>query len=408
MSDEPAGAKETTGNAQQPPSPRQLPAWSLRMLSILSVATVGLLSWHLTGSDDQWARPAHSEPAPAPPTTQTTDNAFIAADITPLAAKIPGNIKSVRVTDFQTVKKGELLAEMNASDYEAALVQAQANIASAQANLDNVAYRKEGQQSIVHQAEASIDAAQADVDRSNQEVKRQQDLLLRNTIGTPQRVEQAQSIARRAAAQLVLSKAQRDQQKTVMPSINLAQLQFDAQLKAAKAAADVAKDNLANTRILSPADGMVGLRQVQPGQFVNIGSPIITVVSLPKVWVIANFKETQMTKVRAGQPARVKIDAFPDLKVTGRVASWAPGTGSVFASLPPDNASGNFTKIVQRVPVKILLDQDPALGTLVRPGMSVEVAVDTADASAGSDGKSTGSDGKASVTASDPASASAN
>lgn len=398
MTDEPAGPPESD-SAQQPPSPRPFAAWPLRTLPILAVTTVGLLSWHLGGSDDRWTRPAHSEPAPT--TIETTDNAFIAGDVTPLSAKVPGYIKSVRVTDFQPVKKGDLLAEIDASDYEAALVQAQANIVSAQANVDNVVHRKEGQQSLIRQAEATIDAAQADLDRSNQEVKRQQDLLNRSTIGTPQRVEQAQSIARRAAAQLVLSKAQRDQQKTMMPSFDLAQLQFDAQLRAAKAAADVAKDNIANTRILAPADGMVGLRQVRPGQFVNQGAPIITVVSLPQVWVIANFKETQMAKVRAGQTARVKVDAFPDLKVTGRVASWAPGTGSIFAPVPPDNASGNFTKVTQRVPVKINLDRDPALGTLVRPGMSVEVAIETAATSAGNNGK-------APARASDPTSASAN
>ncbi|HET6388517.1 HlyD family secretion protein [Hyphomicrobium sp.] len=375
MSDDTAGAEKTDSAEVQPPAPLRSAFSYLRTLGILAITSAGVLSWHLSGSDDRWTRPAHSEPAK--PAIETTDNAFIAGDVTPLAAKVSGYIKSVPVTDFQTVKKGDVLAEIDKSDYEAALTQAQANVAAAQANIDNIAYRKEAQQSLIRQAEAAIDAAQADVDGSNLEVKRQQDLLNRNTIGTAQRVEQAQSAAKRAAAQLLLSKAQRDQQKTMTPSINLAQQQFDAQLRAAKAAADVARDNLASTRILAPTDGMVGLRQVRPGQFVAAGSPIITVVSLPKVWVIANLKETQMTKVRAGQTARVKIDAFPDLKVTGRVSGWAPETGSPFASQAPDGSSGNFAKVVQRVPVKILLDQNPDLGTLVRPGMSVEVAIET-------------------------------
>src|SRR4029077_190323 len=130
-------------------------------------------------------------------------------------------------------------------------------------------------------------------------------------------------------------------------------------------------------RILSPADGLVGLRQVRPGQFVNVGTQGISVVPLPRIWVIANFKETQMTNVRLGDPARITVDAFPDLALTGRVDSWSPGTGSTFALLPPDNATGNFTKVVQRVPVKIVLDSNPSLGTLVRPGMSVEATIDT-------------------------------
>jgi membrane fusion protein (multidrug efflux system) len=121
----------------------------------------------------------------------------------------------------------------------------------------------------------------------------------------------------------------------------------------------------------------VGQRQVRPGQFVNVGTQVIAAVPLPNIWVLANYKETQMTDVRLGQPARVTVDAFPDLVLTGHVDSWSPGTGSTFALLPPDNATGNFTKVVQRVPVKIALDSHPALGSLVRPGMSVEATIDT-------------------------------
>ena len=128
---------------------------------------------------------------------------------------------------------------------------------------------------------------------------------------------------------------------------------------------------------MSPADGLVGARQVRLGQFVNVGTQVIAVVPLPNIWVIGNFKETQMTNVRLDQPAQISVDAFPDLKLTGHVDSWSPGTGSTFALLPPDNATGNFTKVVQRVPVKIVLDQNASLGTLVRPGMSVEATIDT-------------------------------
>jgi membrane fusion protein, multidrug efflux system len=142
----------------------------------------------------------------------------------------------------------------------------------------------------------------------------------------------------------------------------------------------LAQNNLTYTRIVSPADGLVGQRLVRAGQFVNVGTQVISVVPLPRIWVIANYKETQMTNVRLGQAARVTVDAFPDLALTGHVDSWSPGTGSTFALLPPDNATGNFTKVVQRMPVKIVLDADPSLGTLVRPGMSVEATVDTGTA----------------------------
>jgi membrane fusion protein (multidrug efflux system) len=131
---------------------------------------------------------------------------------------------------------------------------------------------------------------------------------------------------------------------------------------------------------------MVGQRQVRPGQFVNVGTQIAIVMPLPNIWVIANYKETQMTNIRVGQTARVTVDAFPDLVLSGHVDSWSPGTGSTFALLAPDNATGNFTKVVQRMPVKLVLDADPALGALVRPGMSVEATIDTAG------GRTTGSD----------------
>ncbi|WP_052699458.1 HlyD family secretion protein [Hyphomicrobium sp. 99] len=374
MTDGANGGQEMDG-AHAPRYASHVRTLVLRMLSVLAVVSAGILTWHLTGQDDRWTRAAYSEPATS--TLETTDDAHIAGDVIPLATKVSGYIRTVPATDFKAVKKGDIIAEIDASDYNAALVQAQANVASAQANLDNLANRKEGQQSLVRQAEAAIDAAQADVDRSTLEAKRQHELMKTSDIGTAQRVEQADSGARRSEAQLILSKAQRDQQKTVLASFDLAQVQLEAQLRAAKAAAALAQNNVTNTRILSPVDGMVGQRHVSPGQFVGVGSQVITVVSLPNVWAIANFKETQMTNIRAGQTARVKVDAFPDLMVTGHVESWAPATTSILAAQRPESASENFTKVVQRIPVKIVLDQNPALGTLVRPGMSVEVTIDT-------------------------------
>ncbi len=207
--------------------------------------------------------------------------------------------------------------------------------------------------------------------------RRQHELLQGRLAGTPQLVEQADDNEKRTSAQLALNHAQLDQQKALLASLDVQEKQLQAQLDAAEAQRALAQDNLDYTRIVAPADGMVNQRQVFPGQFVNVGTQVIAVVPLPGVWVVANYKETQMTNVRVGDPARVAVDAFPDLALTGHVDSWSPGTGSTFALLPPDNATGNFTKVVQRVPVKIVLDPNAALGTLVRPGMSVEATIDT-------------------------------
>lgn len=209
------------------------------------------------------------------------------------------------------------------------------------------------------------------------EDKRQRNLLQTQLAGTEQLVEQADANARKAQATVLLNRAQLGQQKVVMSQLDIEEKQLVAQTKAAQAQVDLARNNVGYTRIVSPADGMVSARQVRPGQLVGVGTQVIIVVPLPRLWVLANLKETQMTRVRTGNTARVTVNAFPSLVLTGRVESWSPGTGSIFALLPPDNATGNFTKVIQRVPVKIALDPNPALGVLVRPGMSVVATIDT-------------------------------
>jgi membrane fusion protein (multidrug efflux system) len=298
-------------------------------------------------------------------------------DVTPLAAKVSGYVASVPVGDYQIVHKGDLVVEIDASDYRAQLAQAEANLNAAEANLVNLANQKDVQRALIRQAEATIQATAADLQRYTLEANRQRDLLRTRIAGTEQLVEQAEDNETHTAAQLLLNKAQLDQQKALLASLDVQEQELGAQVRAAEAQVTLARNNLGYTRILSPVDGMVGQRQVRPGQFVNVGTQVIAAIPLPNIWVIANFKETQMTHLRLGNPARVTVDAFPDLVLTGRVDSWSPGTGSTFALLPPDNATGNFTKVVQRVPVKIVLDPNPSLGTLVRPGMSVEARIDT-------------------------------
>jgi membrane fusion protein (multidrug efflux system) len=308
---------------------------------------------------------------------QSTDDAYLQADMTPLAAKVPGYVRQVSVQDFQKVKIGALLVEIVDDDYRAQLDQAQANVAAAQAAIENIEQQKLLQGALIKQAEATIQASEADLTRYHLEAERQQSLLKNRLAGTPQLVEQAVDNEQRTAATLDLNRAQLDQQRQQLNVLESQRKQATATLKAQQAARDLAQINLGYTRIIAPVDGMVGQRQVQAGQYVNVGTQVISVVPLPNVWVIANYKETQMTRVRIGQPAQVTVDAFPGLVLHGHVDSWSPASGAQFSLLPPDNATGNFTKVVQRIPVKIVVDPDPAVDELLRPGMSVIATIDT-------------------------------
>jgi membrane fusion protein, multidrug efflux system len=353
--------------ATRTPRPPRL-SWLAPALRVLGVVAAGFLAWYITGHWNRWTGAARYE---------STDDANTAGDVTPLSARVSGYVADVAVADYQLVHKDQLIVEIDPSDYRAQLMQAEANLAAAQANLANLANQKDVQRALIRQAQATIDATQADVLRYDLEAKRQRDLLQTRIAGTEQTVEQANANERRTNAQLQLNIAQLDQQKALLASLDIQENQLTAQVHAAEAQVTLAQDNMNYTRIVAPADGLVGLRQVRRGQFVNVGTQVITVVPLPRIWVIANYKETQMTNIRLGDPARITVDAFPDLALTGHVDSWSPGTGSTFALLPPDNATGNFTKVVQRVPVKIVLDPNEALGTLVRPGLSVEATIDT-------------------------------
>ncbi len=311
---------------------------------------------------------------------QTTDDAYLQADTTPLAAKVPGYVRQVLVRDFQTVKAGDLLVELVDDDYRAQVAQAEANVAGARATLNTIGQQKILQRALIEQAEATIKAAEADVTRYQLESKRQQALLETRLAGTPQATEQAVDNAMRSEATLALNHAQLDQQRQQLNVLDGQEQQAKATLEAQTAARDLAKINLGYTQIIAPVDGMVSQRLVQAGQYLSVGTQVLSLVPLPDVWVIANYKETQMTHIRTGQPARVTVDAFPGVTLQGHVDSWSPASGAVFSLLPPDNATGNFTKIVQRIPVKIMLDRDPALNDLLRPGMSVIATIDTKSA----------------------------
>jgi membrane fusion protein (multidrug efflux system) len=309
---------------------------------------------------------------------QTTDDAYLQADLTPLAAKVSGYVRQVPVEDFQKVKKGDLLVEIVDDDYRAQLAQAEANVTAAQSAIESIEQQKVLQQSLIEQASATIAASEADLTRYHLEAERQQVLLAKGLAGTRQITEQAIDNEKHAAAVLALNHAQLTQQRQQLNVLNSQEGQARATLKAQQAARDLAEINLGYTRIVAPVDGMAGQRQVQAGQYLSVGTQVISVVPLPNVWVIANYKETQMTHVREGQAARVTVDAFPGAVLHGHVDGWSPASGAQFSLLPPDNATGNFTKVVQRIPVKIVLDSDPAAAWLLRPGMSVIATIDTA------------------------------
>jgi membrane fusion protein (multidrug efflux system) len=365
---ESAELESQTSPIAETPVKRDLGRWLFPSLRVLFVFLVAVLAWFIAANWNKWTGNAR---------LQVTQDAFVAGDVTPLSAKVSGYVASVAVGDYQSVRKGDLIVEIESSDYRAQLAFAQANLASSRASLANLANQRDVQHALVRQAEATIAAANSDLVRSSLELTRQQRLLDTRIASTEQLVEQADANDRRARAQLELSKAQLDQQNALLAGLDVQEQLLAAQVKASEAQVSLAQNNVDYTRIVAPADGLVGQRQVRAGQFVNVGTQVIAVVPMPNLWVTANYKETQLTNIRAGQPARVTVDAFPDVVLTGHVDSWSPGTGSTFALLPPDNATGNFTKVVQRVPVKVVLDANPVLGELVRPGMSVQATIDT-------------------------------
>jgi membrane fusion protein, multidrug efflux system len=309
---------------------------------------------------------------------QTTDDAYVRADLTRLSSRVSGEVLSVAVDDFQRVKQGQLLIQIDPADYEAQVAQAEAGVLGAQAALDNLANQIELQYATIAQAEAAQASAEAIEVEARQEQERQQSLS-QTDAGTRQRLEQAVAAYGKAQADVLASRAVVAEQKHQQEVLQGTKKQRAADLEAAKALLTAAKLKLGYTRIIAPFDGVASERQVQPGDYVNIGSNLINVVPLPNVYVIANYKETQLTHVHPGQRVDIRVDTFPNQTLHGRVERIAPASGSQFALLPPDNATGNFTKVVQRIPVRIMFDKDQPLLEKLLPGMSVETSIHTDD-----------------------------
>ena len=333
---------------------------------------------------------------------QVTDDAYVRGDLTPLSTKVAGIVRAVDVADYQQVHKGDLLVELQDDDYQAQVDQAKAAVEAARAGIEENLRQRELQDTRIAKALAGIDqakaqiaaavagkdAVQAELIRARSERKRQEGLYQTRST-TEQTLEAAVATEGNLTAQLASRDADLIQAQTMLRSSELAAeaerrgkvvlesqtTQLQADLLAKRASLAAVNVNLGYTKIYAPGDGTVGERQVRPGQLVSPGTQVISFVALTK-WVEANYRETQLTIVKIGDTAELRIDEYPDQAIRGKVIEIAPASGSQFALLPPDNATGNFTKVVQRIPVKIALD-DPAVATTLRPGLSVVATVRT-------------------------------
>jgi membrane fusion protein (multidrug efflux system) len=306
--------------------------------------------------------------------SHTTNDAYVTADFTVVSPRVAGQVTVLSVDDNQVVHQGQLLAQIDDRDYKAAVASAEANVASAKAAIDNASANIVQQQSVIEQANAALTAARANYTFARADYNRYTDLASRGA-GSVQNAQQAQSRIDTAQADVSRNEATVKAARQQVAVLQSDRERAQASLGQALATLDTAHLNLSWTRIVAPVDGMVGQRSVRLGAYVTAGTPLLAVVPLQQAFVIANFQETQLTTVRDGEVADIHVDTLPDVVLHGTVDSLAPATGVTFAAIAPDNATGNFTKIVQRIPVKIVLRPgQPALRRL-RVGMSVEATI---------------------------------
>ncbi len=395
----PAGSEAPVAKPLPPKSetdqavPRQGPKWQNYVTTIFVVLLTLAVLITITRNWNAW------EGGKA---EQVTDDAYVRGDLTPLSTKVAGIVRAVTVADYQHVHQGDLLFELQDDDYRAQVDQAKAAVEAARASIEENLGQRELQDTRIAKALAGIDqakaqiaaaqagkeAVQAELIRARSERKRQEGLYQTHST-TQQNLEAAVASEGNLSAQFASRDADLNQTQTMLRSSELSaeaerrskavlesqgsQLQADLHAKQANLAA--AEVNLGYTKISAPGDGTVGERQVRPGQLVSPGTVVISFVALTK-WVQANYRETQLTNVKIGDPAEIRIDEYPGQLFRGKVVEIAPASGSQFALLPPDNATGNYTKVVQRIPVKIALD-DSTLATKLRPGLSVVATVRT-------------------------------
>ena len=309
----------------------------------------------------------------------STDNAYVKADNTTIAPKVSGYIREVMVGDNQHVHAGDVLARIDDRDFKVALDQANADVAAAEAAAASKRAQLDIQQSLIDAAKAALEVATAAETFARQENKRYSDLAATG-YGSVQNAQSAQARGAGAVAAIERDKANLASARKHVELLNAEIAQADAAVARAHALRRQSELNLSYTIILSPIDGVVANRSLRAGQFVHAGTQLMSLVPSNGAYVVANFKETQLSAVREGQPVEIEVDTYPGVIVRGHVDSLAPASGQEFALLPPDNATGNFTKIVQRIPVKITLESSEVE---LRPGMSVVPSIHTRAASAG-------------------------
>ena len=323
----------------------------------VGLAVLGIVNW------DRWEVGA---------VTQSTDDSYVSADVSTLSARVGGNVTTIDVADYQAVKSGQLIARIDPSQYDAAVALATANVQAANGSLTNLANQEKLQAATISAAKAQKQSAEAQQVQTKEEADRQ--VALRDAT-TKQALQQAQAASLQAVASVAVADANIEQQEAQLSVLQGQSDILKAQLGAAQANLDNALLNQKYSRIYAPFDGILGAALVHTGDYAGIGSSIMSIVPRDGFYITANFKETQLARMSKGDHADILVDTFPGQTIKGTVADMSPASGSVFALLPPDNATGNFTKIVQRVPIKIVLDPGQPIASRLRAGFSATVTV---------------------------------
>ena len=307
---------------------------------------------------------------------EDTDDAYVGGDVTVIASKVAGYVQAIAVTDNQVVHRGDLLVKIDDRDYRASVAKAEASVAAAQALFGNLDANEKLQRSVIAQADAGVSAARAETTRAQLDDARYHDLAGRSAVSL-ESAQRAQAAAQAAqAGQDRAAAAQQGAQRQV-DVIASQRKQAQAALAQAAAELEVARLNLSYTELRAPVDGVIGNRRARAGAYATAASQLLVVVPSHGLWIDANFKEDQLQRLHVGQVVDVHADVDPGRSFKGHVVSLAPATGAQFSVLPPENATGNFTKIVQRVPVRISLDGKDGELDLLRPGLSVKASIDT-------------------------------
>ena len=349
--------------ATAPPSPRKLPVRRLLGLVALCAAlgAAGYFGYRY------WTEGRFMV---------STDDAYVKADMATIAAKVSGYVQSVAVVENQAVKKGDILAQIDPVDYNLAVAAAKGKIETQGATITRLAAQADVQRSTIDQARASLAAAEADRVRAAAEFQRASDLMQHN-FGTAQRIDQTRADRDRTAASVTSAKAQVAAAEANLAVINAQRTEAERTRDELGVALERAQRDLDFATVRAPFDGVIGNKAIQPGQYVQPGTRLLTLVPPQTAYVEANYKETQIGRLRPGQRALVRIDAHSSRAIEGTVESFAPASGAQFSMLPPENATGNFTKIVQRLPVRIKVPVEVAREGILAPGLSVVVDVDT-------------------------------